>query len=188
MQTLEQLTGEISTGCTCSICDSCGISWIDLTNCADCNEELRPADSCADCWSDSKDWIDYLITSWLDSVGDPFDVEIIGRGINWDRQNIAGIFSACDIFDALKINGDYRLRFTADGDILRVTRFSHDEPTGAAFEIRGVDKLASNGERVYMDTAGRFVDSLDRYGYNAHFGGAYICYTCGHLCECGDDE
>ena len=25
-------------------------------------------------------------------------------------------------------------------------------------------------------------------GYRAHFTGAYVCYTCGHLCECGDDE
>jgi hypothetical protein len=25
------------------------------------------------------------------------------------------------------------------------------------------------------------------YGYNAHFSGAYVCYTCGHLCDCGDE-
>ena len=25
-------------------------------------------------------------------------------------------------------------------------------------------------------------------GYHTHFGGLYVCYTCGHLCECGDDE
>lgn len=24
------------------------------------------------------------------------------------------------------------------------------------------------------------------YGYHAAWGGAYICYTCGHLCECGE--
>ena len=22
------------------------------------------------------------------------------------------------------------------------------------------------------------------YGYHTHFSGAYVCYTCGHLCEC----
>ena len=26
------------------------------------------------------------------------------------------------------------------------------------------------------------------YGYNTHLGGLYVCYTRGHLCECGDDE
>jgi len=34
--------------------------------------------------------------------------------------------------------------------------------------------LISNGERAY--------------GYQAHFTGAYVCYTCGHLCDCGDEE
>lgn len=27
-----------------------------------------------------------------------------------------------------------------------------------------------------------------RYGYSLHFTGAYVCYTCGHLCECGEEE
>jgi hypothetical protein len=26
------------------------------------------------------------------------------------------------------------------------------------------------------------------YGYRAHFTGAYVCYTCGHLCDCGEDN
>lgn len=25
-------------------------------------------------------------------------------------------------------------------------------------------------------------------GYFTHIAGLYVCYTCGHLCECGDDE
>jgi hypothetical protein len=24
------------------------------------------------------------------------------------------------------------------------------------------------------------------YGYITHFAGTYVCYTCGHLCECGE--
>jgi len=27
-----------------------------------------------------------------------------------------------------------------------------------------------------------------RYGYHAHFTGAYICYTCGALCNCKGEE
>ena len=25
-------------------------------------------------------------------------------------------------------------------------------------------------------------------GYRTHFTGAWVCYTCGHLCECGEGE
>ncbi len=24
-------------------------------------------------------------------------------------------------------------------------------------------------------------------GYTTHFTGAYVCFTCGHLCECGEE-
>lgn len=26
------------------------------------------------------------------------------------------------------------------------------------------------------------------YGYWTLWGGAYVCYTCGHLCDCGEGE
>jgi len=45
---------------------------------------------------------------------------------------------------------------------------------------------AANGEIVAPDLDGRLRDTLGRYGYTAHFTGAYVCYTCGHMCECGD--
>jgi hypothetical protein len=45
-----------------------------------------------------------------------------------------------------------------------------------------------NAEPLSYDLTGFYlVDSLGRYGYNAHFSGAYVCYTCGHLCECGEE-
>lgn len=25
------------------------------------------------------------------------------------------------------------------------------------------------------------------YGYYTWLGGGYVCYTCGHLCECGEE-
>lgn len=49
-------------------------------------------------------------------------------------------------------------------------------------EIAGA-KQDSEGRYYVKDSAGNRL-----YGYNAHFSGAYVCYTCGHLCECGDDE
>ena len=26
------------------------------------------------------------------------------------------------------------------------------------------------------------------YGYRTHLTGSYVCYTCGHLCDCGEDS
>ena len=48
--------------------------------------------------------------------------------------------------------------------------------------------LAGNGERITLNRDGRYVDGLGRYGYAAHFGGAWVCYTDGHLCDCNAVE
>ena len=41
-----------------------------------------------------------------------------------------------------------------------------------------------------VDMHGRYYvqdrEGYRTYGYQAAWGGAYICYTCGHLCECGE--
>jgi hypothetical protein len=50
---------------------------------------------------------------------------------------------------------------------------------------KGASLWGNNGELLYSSN-GKLRDSLGRFGYNAHFSGAYICYTCGHLCECED--
>jgi len=50
-------------------------------------------------------------------------------------------------------------------------------------EIRN-DEL---GNWLGQDLNGRYYSkSTGNYGYNTHFGGLYVCYTCGHLCECED--
>jgi len=42
-----------------------------------------------------------------------------------------------------------------------------------------------------LDDEGRYYVERDpgvyAYGYRTHFGGLYVCYTCGHLCECGEE-
>lgn len=46
-------------------------------------------------------------------------------------------------------------------------------------ELDGATLLDSE-DRYY-----RLDDKRERvYGYRAHFTGAYVCYSCGHLCEC----
>lgn len=48
--------------------------------------------------------------------------------------------------------------------------------------IRGAVLLDDN-DRFYVEG-----ESGREYGYRTHFSGAYVCYTCGHLCECGEGE
>ena len=42
-----------------------------------------------------------------------------------------------------------------------------------------------------LDDEGRYYvqdrEGYRAYGYRTHFGGLYVCYTCGHLCECGEE-
>lgn len=33
----------------------------------------------------------------------------------------------------------------------------------------------------------RWVDPQGHYGYYPHFGGGWVCYTDGQMCECGED-
>ncbi len=42
--------------------------------------------------------------------------------------------------------------------------------------------LLDESERYYrLDDKGERV-----YGYRTHLTGSYVCYSCGHLCECGE--
>lgn len=43
--------------------------------------------------------------------------------------------------------------------------------------------FAGNGELITNNGYGLMVDDLGRYGYNTGWGGIYVCYTCGHLCD-----
>lgn len=44
-----------------------------------------------------------------------------------------------------------------------------------------------NGNALNYEN-GRYVNRDGNYGYNTHFGGLYVCYTCGHLCECEEEK
>jgi len=46
-------------------------------------------------------------------------------------------------------------------------------------------KRDSNGRAYKLEWTGETYKRL--YGYNTHFTGAYVCFTDGHLCECGEE-
>lgn len=43
-----------------------------------------------------------------------------------------------------------------------------------------------------VDIHGRYYvqdrEGYRTYGYSTGWGGIYVCYTCGHLCECGEGD
>jgi hypothetical protein len=43
-------------------------------------------------------------------------------------------------------------------------------------------------DEMRLDDSGRWVDPKGGYGYTPRLGGSWVCYTCGHMCECGDDD
>jgi len=46
-------------------------------------------------------------------------------------------------------------------------------------------KQDQNGAELTFSN-GRYFNRLGEFGYNTHLTGAYVCYTCGHLCECSE--
>ena len=59
---------------------------------------------------------------------------------------------------------------------------------GEYFPYDNCPRVAGNGETLTLNRDGRYVDRLGQYGYTTHFGGAWICYTDGHLCDCNAVE
>jgi len=49
-------------------------------------------------------------------------------------------------------------------------------------ELYGAIKQDMHGHYYVQDLQG-----YRTYGYNTRFGGYYVCFTDGHLCECGEE-
>ena len=49
-------------------------------------------------------------------------------------------------------------------------------------QIRGAI-LLDESDRFYLEG-----DSGREYGYRTQFGGLWVCFTCGHLCDCNESE
>jgi hypothetical protein len=53
----------------------------------------------------------------------------------------------------------------------------------SARELYGATNQDENG-RYYAKQAGK----PKKYGYSTQLGALYVCFTCGHLCDCGGEE
>jgi hypothetical protein len=124
---------ELSSSCVCEVFDE--------------HENAYPADDCSGCYSDSLQDLEWAVLEpWLDAVKavDGDYVLIDGEGMGWLRK--AGTASleverdafVSDVLNNLTFDGDFRLVFRLEGDVLSARRFSHDEPMGASFVFRFV--------------------------------------------------
>lgn len=129
MKTLEDWSALVSTNCEC----------MDETE----EGEEVPAANCHGCDEWMTEGTLELIEEWLERNDYPSAVIIQGRGMGW--RNLSGYALireagsdkiARATLDKLMLNGDFTLEFTLKGKACTVRRGSHDEPTGASFELQ----------------------------------------------------
>lgn len=124
------------------------INRVDATLTSDCTceyydeeDNLVPSyDDCFGCWDDSvHDFTENILYPWYaaNNYHDDTPIKIVSPNLGWMRQSAYKDTYAKDILDDLKINGDFILRFTLEGDKLSCVRGSHDEHgAGFTFELR----------------------------------------------------
>jgi len=54
--------------------------------------------------------------------------------------------------------------------------------------MKVLESKVVNGVLLHKNSRGLWVNGEGDSGYHAHFTGAWICYACGHLCDCGEGE
>lgn len=113
------------------------ITELELSNTCYCKNEDGTPSECWGCYDDNRAFIEERLDSWINRE-DIGALLIHGAGMGWTRAKKSFAISAGGetIIDALTITREYRLVFMFDdADNLTVMRYSHDEPTGATFEI-----------------------------------------------------
>ena len=133
---------ELSTNCTCQICEKCGILTED-ERCPECEGYTSPASFCGGgCYEYKLGWIDEMVKEYAVKNGHSHLI-LIGSRMTW--RNLSGSCepieaTGSELLKALTFGNDYLLRFELDeNNLLTVTRWSHDEPTGARFHAAPSD-------------------------------------------------
>jgi hypothetical protein len=106
--------------------------------CDDCKSETRQLDYCDGfCYDYKLEWLEESVDQFVEAIGNPYELRIEGRRMGWTGASGYAICKANskDLLAKLTFSGDWRLRFVFDGNTLAITRWSHDEPTGASFEV-----------------------------------------------------
>lgn len=125
METMDKQVVVLTTDCTCT------------------DEDGDYTPDCYGCYDDEKSNLDYLLKDWAKATEFDADKHVVcihGRAMTWLRRDGYAVVEYESMLDALTIRGDYTLTFTLEGTSLKVVRTSHDEPTGAYFEVTKVER------------------------------------------------
>jgi len=125
---------EVGTSCSCTYCPNCSLGTNGWDACEECGGEVTYSSECYDC--QPFDWAAEEFDAWVDRIGAK-RLRIDGRAMGWQRRSG---YSYCEItwksfLDKISFNGDWTLKLKFDGDSFTFVRYSHDEPTGASFEV-----------------------------------------------------
>ena len=128
MKLLEDWSAAITTNCECLYLD-------------EEDKEVIPENCFGDCYQEAKDFTLELIEEWLERNDYPEAVMIKGVAMTWQRlSGYALIREASDklareTLDKLTLDRDFTLELKLTGRACHIVRYSHDEPTGASFEL-----------------------------------------------------
>ena len=131
MKLLEDWSALVSTNCECSFTDEEG------------NEipEISP-DYCNGCGEWMLEDATALLEEWLERNDHPSALIIQGAAMGWRRLSGYALIRATgdkiarQTIDKLMLDGDFTLELKLMGRACHVVRYSHDEPTGASFELQ----------------------------------------------------
>jgi hypothetical protein len=120
-EVLEIKNFEISSECSCVEFDE--------------DENESQSSECWGCFDDDLSNFRYeILNPWLEANGWDEDTIILVQGLGMHWNHVAGWTNAraSEVVDALKLNGDFTLRYKLEGKTLTCVRSSHDE-LGAEF-------------------------------------------------------
>jgi hypothetical protein len=173
-------TGIITTQCQCKECPNCSNdqgAWYgeDIT-CYICGAYFEPTYHCFEDPDADKDYVkEFIFDVWREARTsgslEPEDMPfyITANGMGWTSTSATSdkLETWEDAFKCLTLNGDYRLEFTykAAEKSLTVSRYSHDEPTGAFFEFYAWDIDA-----IEAQTSEKLTPILDLWRLSSNFG------------------
>ena len=117
------------------------VKYNELRNTCNCQDYVVETDTwedstyCNGCFEDELDFMKEYLGKWYkDNEGGWWRVEGLPL---WNRQ-ACGVFQAHTMIDFVRgitVNGEWRLRYRLNGDVLEAILSHHDCPTGGAFTV-----------------------------------------------------
>lgn len=130
MNLLEDWGATLTTNCECRYLD-------------EEDQEVIPDYCTGECYEEAGNFTLELIEEWLERNDYPSAVMIQGASMGWQRLSGYALIReagsdkiARETLDKLTLNADFTLELKLQGRACHAVRYSHDEPTGASFELQ----------------------------------------------------